>query len=222
MQIAWFEYFQILSLITAIYCWRGLKSCSLLAFIPLLVIVNATELIAGNYHAFGWSSNYRIYNLYLLLSTPFFFYLAGKMLFLTRKEAIIFYIVCILCMVLMCINYGFIQGPLQFNSYTLGLVDIMIIVFSSLCLVRLTVFDQEELNFMREPYFWINSLNLLSSLITLVVLGLQSYILINKILIANKTLYHAILPAVNAIVYGGYSYAFTLCRTQRARSSSPL
>ncbi|MEJ0081652.1 MAG: hypothetical protein WDM78_12065 [Puia sp.] len=50
------------------------------------------------------------------------------------------------------------------------MVDIMIIVFSSLCLVRLTVFDQEELNFMREPYFWINSLNLLSSLITLVVL----------------------------------------------------
>ncbi|HLA58870.1 MAG TPA: hypothetical protein VK622_08920 [Puia sp.] len=222
MQIAWFEYFQILSLITAIYCWKGLKSCSLLAFIPLLIIVNATELIAANFRTFGWSSNYRIYNLYLLISTPFFFYLAGKMLFLTRKEAIVFFIVCILCMVLVCINFGFIQGPLQFNSYSLGLVDILIIVFSSLCLVRLTVFDQQELNFMKEPYFWINSLNLLSSLITLVILGLQSYILINKIEIANKTLYHAILPAVNAIVYGGYSYAFTLCRTQRARSSSPL
>ena len=222
MHIAWFEYFQILSLITAIYCWKGLKSCSLLAFIPLLVIVNATELIADNYRVFGWTSNYRIYNLYLLLSTPFFFYLAGKMLFLTRKESIIFFIVCILCMVLICINFGFIQGPIQFNSYSLGLIDILIIVFSSLCLVRLTMFDQEELNFMREPYFWINSLNLLSSLVTLVVLGLQSYILINKIEIANKTLYHAILPAVSAIVYGGYSYAFTLCRTQRARSSLPL
>jgi len=222
MHIAWFEYFQILSLITAIYCWKGLKSCSLLAFIPLLIIVNAAELIAENYRAYGWSSNYRVYNLYLLMSTPFFFYLAGKMLFLTRKEAVIFYIVCVLCMVLVCINFGFIQGPIQFNSYSLGLVDIMIIVFSSLCLVRLTVFDQKELNFMREPYFWINSLNLLSSLITLVVLGLQSYIQINKIEIANKTLYHAILPAVNAIVYGGYSYAFTLCRTQRARSSSLL
>ena len=222
MQIAWFEYFQILSLIIAIYCWKGLKTCSLLAFIPLLVIVNTTELIADNYRAFGWSSNYRIYNLYLLLSTPFFFYLAGKMLFLTRKEAIVFFIVCVLCMVLMCINYGFIQGPMQFNSYSLGLVDMLMIVFSSLCLVRLTVFDQKELNFMKEPYFWINSLNLLSSLITLVVLGLQSYILINKIEIANKTLYHAILPAVSAIVYGGYIYAFILCRTQRARSSSLL
>jgi hypothetical protein len=222
MQISWFEYFQILSLITAIYCWRGLKTCSLLAFIPLLVIVNVAELIAENYLAFGWSSNYRVYNLYLLLSTPFFFYLAGKMLFLTRKEAVVFVIVCFLCMVLLCINYGFIQGPIQFNSYSLGLVDMLMIVFSSLCLVRLTVFDQKELNFLREPYFWINSLNLLFCLITLVVLGLQSYILINKIEIANKTLYHAILPVVNAIVYGGYSYAFILCRTQRARSSSLL
>jgi|SRR5450432_10559 hypothetical protein len=222
MQIAWFEYFQILSLFTAIYCWKGLRSCSLLAFIPLLIIVNATELIADNYHAFGWTSNYRIYNLYLLISTPFFFYLAGKMLFLTKREAIIYYIVCILSMILVCINFGFIQGNIQFNSYSLGLIEIMIIVFSGLCLVRLTVFDQKELNFMKEPYFWINSLNLLSGLITLVVLGLQSYILINQIEIANKTLYHAILPAVNAIVYGGYSYAFILCRTQRARSSSPL
>jgi hypothetical protein len=222
MQIAWFEYFQFLSLFTAIYCWKGLKSCSLLAFIPLLIIVNATELTAENYLAFGWTSNYRMYNLYLLFSTPFFFYLGGKMLFLTKKEAIIYYIVCILCMVLVCINFGFIQGNIQFNSYSLGLIEIMIIVFSGLCLVRLTVFDQKELNFMREPYFWINSLNLLSGLITLVVLGLQSYILINQIEIANKTLYHAILPAVNAIVYAGYSYAFILCRTQRARSSSPL
>jgi len=222
MHIAWYEYFQIICLCVAIYCWKGLKACSLLAFIPLLIIVNATELTAMNFRAFGWSSNYLIYNLYLVVSTPFFFYLAGKMLFLTKREAIIYYIVCILSMILVCINFGFIQGNIQFNSYSLGLIEIMIIVFSGLCLVRLTVFDQKELNFMKEPYFWINSLNLLSGLITLVVLGLQSYILINQIEIANKTLYHAILPAVNAIVYGGYSYAFILCRTQRARSSSPL
>jgi hypothetical protein len=217
MHIAWYEYFQIISLGVAIYCWKGLKACSLLAFIPLLVIVNMTELIAANYRAFGWSSNYRIYNLYLLVSTPFFFYLAGKMLFLTRKEAIIYYIVCVLSLLLVFFNFGFIQGRTQFNTYSLGLIQIMIIVFSGLCLVRLTVFDQKELNFMKEPYFWINSLNLLFGLISLVVLGLQSYILLNHIEIANKTLYYAILPAVNAIVYAGYSYAFILCRTQRTR-----
>lgn len=221
MHIAWYEYFQILALCMAVYCRKGLKACSLLAFIPFLIIVNITELVANNYRYFGGQSNYYVYNLYLLTSTPFIFYLAGKMLFLSRKESVVFYIVCILCLLLVFVNYEFIQGKTQFNTYSLGLIEIMIIVFSGLCLVRLTVFDQEELNFMREPYFWINALNLLFGLITLVVLSLQTYILINHIEIGHKSLYHALLPAVNCIVYAGYSYAFILCRTQRIRYSSP-
>ncbi len=217
MHIAWFEYCQMISLFVAIYCWRGLKACSLQAFIPFLIIVNITELTARNYLIFGWNSNYFVYNLYLLVSTPFLFYLAGKMLLLTRKESVIFFIVCVLCMLLVIFNYGFIQGFTQFNTYSLCVIGIMLIVFSGLCLVRLTVFDEKELNFMKEPYFWINSLNLFFWLITLVVLGLQTYILINHVEIAHISLYHAILPVVNAIVYLGYSYAFILCRTQRTR-----
>jgi hypothetical protein len=217
MNIDWYGYFQILCLCVAIYCRKGLKACSLQAFIPLLVIVIITELTAMNYHAFGWTSNYFIYNLYLIASTPFLFYLAGKMLFLTRKESIIFYIVCILCMLLVIFNFIFVQGSTQFNSYSLSLIEILIIIFSGLCLVRLTVLDQQELNFIKEPYFWINSLNLFFGLITLVVLSLQSYILENHVEIDHKRLYYAILPIVNAILYLGYSYAFILCRTQRTR-----
>jgi hypothetical protein len=217
MHIAWFEIFQMISLVVAIYCRRGLKACSLSAFIPLLVIVNIIEIIGNNFQAFGWSSNYFVYNLYLLISTPFFFYLAGKMLFLSRRESIIFFAVCFLCLLLIIINFGYIQGQNRFNSYSLGLIDILMVVFSGLCLVRLTVFDQEEMNFMKEPFFWINSLNLMFGLITLVLLGLQSYISVNQIKIANKPLYYAILPTVNAIVYAGYSYAFILCRTRETR-----
>jgi hypothetical protein len=217
MHIAWYEYFQIISLIVAIYFWKGLKACSLLAFIPFLVIVNLTELIGINYRVFGWTSNYRVYNIYMLVSTPFLFYLAGKMLFLTKREAVVYFIVCSLCMLLVIANFAFVQGTTQFNSYSLELIDIMLIVFSGLCLVRLTIFDQKELNFMKEPYFWINSLNLLFGLITLVILSLQSYIRVNHIDIANKPLYYAILPAVNAIVYAGYSYAFILCKTKGTR-----
>jgi len=217
MHIAWYEYFQIVCLGVAIYCQRGLKACSLTAFIPLLVVVNITELTGNNFQAFGWSSNYIVYNMYLLVSTPFLFYLAGKMLFLSRKETIIYTVVCVLCMLLVFINFCFIQGWNQFNTYSLGLIEMMMIIFSGLCLVRLTVFDQEEMNFMKEPFFWINSLNLMFGLITLVLLGLKSYILINHIEIANKSLYYAILPAVNAILYAGYSYAFLLCRTLKTR-----
>jgi hypothetical protein len=217
MHIAWYEYFQLAGFGAALYCRKGLQAFSLGAFLPLLIVVNITELTAMNFRAFGWTSNYLIYNLYLLVSTPFFFYLAGKMLFLSKKESVIYTVVCILCMVLVFTNFLFFQGSTRFDTYSLGLIEIMIIIFSGLCLVRLTLYDQGELNFMREPYFWINSLNLLFGLITLVVLSLQSYILINHIEIAHKSLYYAILPAVNAIVYTGYSYAFILCRTQKTR-----
>jgi hypothetical protein len=217
MHIAWFSYFQLISLGVAIYCRKGLRACSLLAFIPLLVIVNLAELIGSNYLNFGWKSNYFVYNIYMLVSTPFFFYLAGKMLFLTKKETIVFRIVCSLCMLLILVNYGFKQGQTEFNTYSMGLIEIMRIIFSGLCLLRLIVLDREEINFLKEPYFLINSLNLLAGLITLVVLGLQSYILLNKIEIANRSLYAAILPVVNAIVYSGYSYAFILCKMQKTR-----
>ena len=217
MHIAWFEYFQIASLLTALYCYRGLRACSLLAFIPLLFIVNITEFTGINYKMIGLQSNYSIYNLYLLASTPFYFYIAGKMLFLTGKETVVFYTVCVLCLILVCANFFFIQGQSHFNTYSFVLIEIMMIVFSSLSLVRLTLLDQRELNFIREPFFWINTVNLLFGLITLVVLGLQEYILTNHIEINNKTLYNAILPSLNAIVYAGYSYAFILCRKQKTR-----
>ncbi|HVY73806.1 MAG TPA: hypothetical protein VG890_03195 [Puia sp.] len=217
MQIAWFEYFQIAALLVAIYCYRGLRACSLLAFIPLLLITNICEFTGVNYRALGWSSNYMVYNLYLLLSTPFYFYIAGKMLFLTSKETIVFWLVCVLCLILIYANFFFIQGKGRFNTYSFVLIQIMMIVFSGLCLVRLTVLDQRELNFANEPFFWINSVNLLFGLVSLVVLGLQEYILINHIEIDNKSLYRAILPAVNAIVYAGYGFAFILCRKQKTR-----
>ena len=217
MHIAWFQYFQMLSLLVAIYCYRGLRNCSLLAFIPYLIIVNITEVVGINFHFTGREGNYPVYNLYLLVSTPVYFYIAGKMLFLRGKETVVFYTVCLLCLILVYVNFFFIQGMSRFDTFSLVLIEIMTIVFSGLSLVRLTVLDQNELNFMREPFFWINSMYLLFGLITLVVLGLQEYILFNHIEIAHKTLYYVIMPTVNAIVYSGYCYAFILCRTQRTR-----
>ena len=218
MYIAWYEYFQIISLGVALYCHKGLAACSLSAFIPLLIIVNISEIVGQNFRVFGWASNYNVYNVYLLLSTPFLFWLAGKMLFLTKRESVVFFTVCALCMLFAVVNFLFIQGRIgRFNTYSLGLIEIMIIVFSGLCLVRLTIVDQEEMNFLKEPYFWINSLNLLFGLITLVILSMQTYILVNHIEIGQKKLYHVILEPLNAIVYAGYSYAFILCRTQKTR-----
>lgn len=120
-------------------------------------------------------------------------------------------------MLLVLLNFLFMQGQYVFNTYSMMLIEIMMIVFSSLSLVRLTVLDNRELNFVKEPFFWINAVNMLSGIITLVVLGLKDYILNNHVQIFNKTLYSFLMPFVAFITYTGYCYAFILCRTQKTR-----
>ena len=217
MHIAWFEYSQFACLIIAICFFPALKSRGLAAFLPYIILGNLVEFLGQNSEWFGLANNYLFFNLYLVAATPFYFFVAAKMLFLTGKERLVFYVICFLSMLLVLLNFLFLQGMLPFNTYSVILIESMTIVFSSLSLVRLTVLDNRELNFAREPFFWINAVNLISALITLVVLGLQEYIRTNHVEIANKTLYSFLMPLVAFIQYLGYSYAFILCRTQKTR-----
>jgi NADH:ubiquinone oxidoreductase subunit 6 (subunit J) len=217
MHITWFELVEIACLAVAIFCWRGLRRCQLSAFIPLLLIANAAEFLGINHQSFGWANNYFIYNAYLVLSTPFWFYICSKMLFLTPKERIVYYILCLLSLVLICFNYFFIQGPWLFNTFSLVLIDTLSIIFASLSLVRMAVLDEEQTRFVKHPYFWINAVSLLYCLVTLVLLGLQQYIQAHRVEIQHNSLYHAILPAVSIVLYSTYIGAFMLCRIQEAR-----
>lgn len=218
MIIDWYQYSQLFSLFTALVCITGLKQFSLAAFIPLLILVNGVEIIAGNFRLFGWSNNYFIYNLYLIFSTPFYLYLYQRMLYLNGNALKIFRIISLLCMLLILLNYFFLQGINIFNSNALVLIMILNIIFSCLALFRLSSHDFHQPNLLKEPYFWINAVNLLFSMVSLVLLGLQPYIRSNNIEIENKSLYYAIMPVANVILYTVYSYAFLLCRIQKTRS----
>lgn len=211
MHLNFYQYFQILSLLTAIVCYRGLRRYSLSAFIPLLLIANVTEITAGNYLAFGWTSNYFIYNLYLLTATPFQLWLFGRMLHLRNNEKRVFGAICGLCMLFVLLNYFFLQGSTRFNTISLILIALITIVFSCFVLLRAVIQQQNEDNLLRAPYFWINAAQLLFGLVTLVVLGLQQYIRNNQIELGQKSLYYVLLPGINIILYAAYSYAFILC-----------
>ena len=217
MHIAWFEYSQFFCLLVAIYFYPAIKKRGLGGFLPFLILVNVAEFLAQNKQWFGLTDNYIFFNIYLVVATPFYFFVAGKMLFLTGKERMVFYLVCFLSLLLVLLNFLFMQGLFAFNTYSIVLIESMTIVFSSLSLVRLTVLESRELNFAQEPYFWINAVNLMSGLIILVVLGLMDYIRNNHVEIASKTLYSFLMPLVAFIQYLGYSYAFILCRTQKTR-----
>ena len=217
MIIEGYQYWQLLSLLFACICITQLKRFSIAAFIPLLIVVNVVEIIGTNSHLFGWPTNYPVYNMYLILTTPLYLYLYSQMLFLSGFALHVFRLIALLCMLLILLNYFFLQGAEIFNTNALVLVMILNIIFSCLVLFRLSSYDFVRPNLLKEPYFWINAATLLWSMVTLVLLGLQHYIYSNRIQIGNKSLYAALMPSANVILYAAYSYAFLLCKIQKTR-----
>lgn len=213
----WYQYWQLACLLVAVVCISGLRRFSIAAFIPLLIIINAVEITGDNFRLFGLQNNYFIYNLYLIFSTPLTLYLYQRMLHLNGYPLQVFRAIALLCMLIILLNYFFLQGEYLFNTNALVLIMILNIIFSCLVLFRLSLHDAKQTQLYREPYFWINAANLLFSLLTLVLLGLQQYIRSHHIEIENKSLYRSIMPAANIILYTVYSYAFLLCQIQKTR-----
>jgi len=212
MTILWFQYFQLLSLITAIIFHKRLSNYNIIAFIPLLLIVVIIEFAGVNFRYFDWSDNYFIYNIYLLSSTPIVLYLYKQMLALDSKTKIVFIAISIFIMTLIVINYLFLQGTKQLNTHSIILIEIMNIILSCFVLVQLVFKDDIERSLFNEPYFWINVGSLFFSLGTLVVMGLQQYIRANHIQLNKVSAYFFIMPFLNVILYSSWSYGFILCK----------
>lgn len=219
MTLNFYQYFQLLCLLIAIGNYRYLSAMGIRAFIPLLFITNVLEMLGINYKRLGWESNYFIYNLYLVITTPFFLYLFSRMLGPGDKERRIFLVASVLIMLFLLLNFFFGQGMATFNTYSLIVVELTNIILASLILIRLALQSDLEVNLVKEPFFWINAATLLFSLVTLVLLGFQQYIRLNKIKLHDKSLYYAIMPAANVVLYLVYAYAFVLCRMRMSKPS---
>lgn len=215
-----YHWFQLLSLAAAIICYRGLTRFSLVPFIPLLLVTCIIELMGSNMKFFGWTSNYFIYNMYLLLTPPLYLLLFHSMLRMNQKVKPIFTIIAALCILVILLNYFFVQGTDKFNSFSFLFIEIMNIVFCCLVLFRMAlVATPAKENIYTHPYFWISLSLLLFSLGAVMVLGMQEYIARNNIQLDGKNIYRTIMPLLNILLYLGYAYAFYLCR--KKKNSSP-
>jgi hypothetical protein len=86
-------------------------------------------------------------------------------------------------------------------------------------LFKMAVIDEpENERIYMHPFFWISVSLLLFSLGSLVVLGLQEYIVSHQIQMEGKSIYRIIMPVLNVILYLGYTYAFLLCRKKIKKS----
>jgi hypothetical protein len=217
-----YQYFQLAALFAALLCYKGLRQYAIALFIPLLLVINATEIIANNYQSLGMERNYGVYNGYLLLSTPLWMLLYSRMLALKGAARRIFGGIIVCTCLLLLLNFLLLQGMYVFNTYSLLLVMLANIILSALVLFKLATDEEIQYSPVRHPYFWINAGNLLFSIVSLVLLGLQHYIFANRIQIGNMTLYRAILPGANIILYIAFSYSFYLCQQRKVKLSLSL
>jgi hypothetical protein len=214
MTIMWHIYFELFSLLCALIFARGLNSFGIGILIPLLFLDNITEIVGANYYHFGWKDNYFVYSIYLVLSTPLALLLFGAMMGGSPQQRRRYLWACIGIQGFVLINYFFVQGPYEFDTYSFLLINTAEIVLCCLVLARLAIRRDDQAGLLRDPYFWISGSTLLFNLVSLILLGALKFIALNHLEIRHKNLYLAILPAANALLYSGYSYAFLLCHSQ--------
>jgi len=221
MVVEYFNYFQLLSLVLAIVFYKNLKQFKLTGFVPLLFIVCVTEFLAGNFQSIGWKGNHTVYNIYVIISTPVTFYIFLQMLSYKSWARALYITVGILLFIFTLLNFLFLQGSVDFDTYSLILVEFIIAILSLLVIARLFQEDDTTVLLNHHPYFWIGASTLIFSAVTLIVLGLQQFLMLKKIQIGGVQIYRVIMPAINVFLYSCYSYAFYLCRKLTNKSSRP-
>ena len=215
MEIKYYQYFQLFSLLMALVCRRGLNTFSLAILIPILILDNITEIVGSNHWAiFHTRGNHFVYNIYFLLSTPLYFLLFSRMLGTAPKDRRRLFWGGLALEVFLFVNYFFIQGAVEFDTFSAQFISLACIILSCLVLTRLAIRKDDEGSLVQDPIFWINAMILLFNLVCVIILGMYTVIIQNKLEISHKNLYLAIIPAANAVLYTGYSYAFLLCQLQ--------
>jgi len=207
-----YHYFEYGCLLVAVFCYKGLRRFSLLAFIPIVLLACVSETLTID--KLGLEL-YPIYNVYMVALTPFYLYAYRKMLLPTRNERVIFDAISVLSMLFLLLNIFFIQGIRNFNTFSAILTQVLNVIFSGLVLVRLVTVESSQTTLYGEPYFWICSATLLFNLISFVVLGLLKFTLQMDLTIHNVSLHQVFLPPASDVQYSVYSFAFILCQIRK-------
>lgn len=219
MQIDYYEYFQLFSLISCIIFYKDVRKYKIGAFLPLCILVCMVELLGSNTKFFGWASNHFLENIYLMFSTPLYFYIFYKTLDLSKKIRALYIIIALVYTLFSLYNYFFFQGTAYLNTLTVTIQQLITILLSCALLFQLAT-NEKYFVLSKEPYFWIAAGLLIFSLGTLVVIGMYQYIRINNLTIKNRSLYNVIMPVLNIVLYSAYTYAFYLCKPKK-KSYSP-
>lgn len=150
---------------------------------------------------------------------PIHFWIFLNMLDFKQYVKTIYITVAVLVMLFVTINFFFLQGPFEYNVYSLIMTEFMKGVLCLMVITKLFREDNYEIGISANPYFWIAGATLIYSVSAIVLFGLQKFIVTNKIQIDGKSIYRVIIPFVNVVLYSSYCYAFYLGKKLTTKTS---
>lgn len=216
MALPLYTYFELLSLLFSLWFFKGLSRFKINLFVLISLVAFLADLI-GSIYADSRAKNYFIYNIYLEVSTPLYFYVFFKMLNYKHLAKNIYILICVLIMIFATLNWWFIQHYDSFNTYSLIIIEFVLAILSLLTLLKLFNNDNINVALQNHPFFWIAGSALIYAVSTVVILGLAQFINTHSVQLNGKNLYRVLMPYINIILYSGYCYAFYLCNKATPR-----
>ena len=147
-------YAEMLALITSILCFKWLYQTAYIYFVPYLAMTVAAEIMGGYTGAHHlYQLNIKIFNVTTGIEFLFFF----AMFYVSIRKFVFKKIIGLLAVfyiLFAVINLTFIQGFLQFNSYSM-LFGTLIIMTCSFFYFYDAFENNEPINLLKEPMFWI-------------------------------------------------------------------
>lgn len=205
MPFFYFLYFELLSLLVALYFIKRLRGSYLILFVPFLILTNVQEW--GSY--FGYLAingtntlSLNIFNLIEFLFYSYIFYINTNSITIRRR--IIFLAGALVIIILF--NYLFIQGAGVFLSYSY-LIGSLIMV-SYVFMFYYNLFEQDKFIILpKYPLFWI-SIGVLFFYLGMFVYYAFFELLTVEYFIKNIVLFSLLMNIFNIILYTSFIIAF--------------
>lgn len=182
-------------------------------FIPFLLVSILTEIAGWYMRVHMGVKNGLPFNLLLLLRILFFIYILtrAEMLVRVKKKLFVFAFVFIAGGLL---NLFFYQGLHRYNSFTESMGDIVLAI-TCCYLLYLLVQDEQQLNLMKQEYFWLAN-GLIFYLLGSALLFNFSYLLLAYYKRTGINLGTYINSSLNLVLHTNLIIAF-ICRRKTSR-----
>ena len=204
--------FIVISLLASLTVYAQSPTPIYLRLFPIFLLCTLMVELTSFYYGPRGKSPIALYNFFTSVEFLFYMFVVRSAIHSDRAKKIIVYIACLFIVVL-TINFLFIQKIQVFSSTTYALGCLIISILSIYFFYEL--FQTQSVNLIRQPAFWICTGLLFYYTSSFPIFGLFNYVR-SVFIIKNLS---TILLLLNVFLYSSFTIAF-LCRIRARKSTS--